>query len=373
MIKKRVIIVRTNLLGCDIRVPKEIQAFNQAGYEVTLLCWDRECRTSAPYQHEDSFKEIRVRLKALWGIRVLPFLPIWWCLSFFHLMLTKWDIAHALNFDSIVPAAIAGKLKRKPVIYELLETYEDRVVLPRIARHFLIQVDKLFMRLATSVILADEEQNEELGGIPNKKVVAVYDSPPDFFHESNVAPRRKEKFTIFQASVLNKMRQLNLDKLVSAVKHIENVKLVIAGYGDQVEEIEEWSNEMPEKIEFMGRLEYRETLERSKAADVLFELRSPLVPQHKYICGSKLLQAMMCGKPFLANQGTSTASKVYEENCGLVVDANNIEEIREAIIKLRDNPALCQELGANARRAYEQKYGWHIMEQRLIGLYAELT
>jgi glycosyltransferase involved in cell wall biosynthesis len=81
---------------------------------------------------------------------------------------------------------------------------------------------------------------------------------------------------------------------------------------------------------------------------------------------------MMCGTPILVNKGTSTANKVYEENCGLVVDANNIEEIREAIIKLKDSPELRRELGANARRAYDQKYAWKIMERRLLALYREL-
>jgi glycosyltransferase involved in cell wall biosynthesis len=275
-------------------------------------------------------------------------------------MLTEWDIVHALNFDAIVPAAIAGKLKRKPVIYEILETYEDRVALPRIVRYLFIQVDKLFMRLVAAVILADEAQSKELCGVPNSRVVVVYDTPLDFFDKINGTHPENEEFIIFQASVLYRMRQLNLDKLVSAVKDLDNVKLIIAGYGDLITEIVEWTHKIPHKIEFIGEIKYSETLKRSKAADVLFELRSSLVPQHKYICGSKLLQSMMLGKPFLANRGTSTAAKVYEENCGLVVDANNIEEVKEGIIKLRDNPELCEELGANARRAYEERYSWDI-------------
>jgi glycosyltransferase involved in cell wall biosynthesis len=82
---------------------------------------------------------------------------------------------------------------------------------------------------------------------------------------------------------------------------------------------------------------------------------------------------MMCGKPILVNNGTSTADKVVEENCGLVVDANNITEIRDAIVMLRDDPELRMKLGANGRRAYEERYSWEIMEQRLITLYQELT
>lgn len=34
-----------------------------------------------------------------------------------------------------------------------------------------------------------------------------------------------------------------------------------------------------------------------------------------------------------------------------------------AIIKLRDNPKMCNDLGANGRIAYEERYSWAIMEQ----------
>jgi glycosyltransferase involved in cell wall biosynthesis len=130
---------------------------------------------------------------------------------------------------------------------------------------------------------------------------------------------------------------------------------------------------MPEKIQFIGEITHAEVLERSTKSDLLFVLRDPVVPVNKYICGSKILEAMMCGRPILVNKGTSTANILLEENCGLVVDAENIEEIREAIIKLRDDPKLCEELGKNARRAYEERYSWEIMEQRLLTIYGELT
>jgi len=81
----------------------------------------------------------------------------------------------------------------------------------------------------------------------------------------------------------------------------------------------------------------------------------------------------MCGKPILVNKGTSTAYKVHKENCGLVVDAYNIEEIENAIIKLKENPGLCQRLGVNGREAYERRYSWEIMKHRLLSLYQEIV
>jgi glycosyltransferase involved in cell wall biosynthesis len=227
------------------------------------------------------------------------------------------------------------------------------------------------MRLASAVIIVDEAQVEEFDGIPNSKVIPIYDSPPDF--TKKLITKENEVFTLFYAGRLYKDRGLNLDKIISAISSINNVGLIIAGYGDQVEEVEKWSHAMPNKIQFIGKISHDEALERSIAADLLFEVRDPVIPLHKYNCGSKFLRAMACGKPILVSKGTSAANKVYENNCGLVVDTNNIEEIKEAIMKLRDNPKLCKELGANGRKAYEERYSWEIMERRLLALYQGLT
>lgn len=375
MDKKRVVIIKTGLLDRETRATKVIKALTNRGYLVTFLCWDRGSKAPRSEQREagEFHREIRLRLKAPLGGKLLFFLPIWWCVVFFWLMVTRWDVAHAGEFASIPPTVIAGKIKKKPIIYEILDTYEDEIFLPKLIRNIWIKIDKLFMRLANSVLLADEKQIEEFAGIPNSKVVTIYDSPPDTFGKVDIGHQKNDKFMLFFAGLLVSGKALNLDKIFTAVESIEGVKVVIAGYGDLVEEIKEWSYKMPDKIQFIGEINHAEVLERSARADLLFLLRDPIVPVNKYICGSKVLEAMMCGRSILVNKGTSTANKVYEENCGLVVDANNIEEIREAIIKMRDNPELCEELGANARKAYEQRYDWEIMERRLISLYQELT
>ena len=373
---KRVILVKTNPIEYDLRLPKEIKTLKRGGYSTTVLCWDRDCNITKPELQGDEikdYKEIRIRIKAPRGIRVLFFLPIWWCVELFKLMVERWDVVHAIDFDSVVPAIIASKLKKKPLVYEILETYEDEILLPKVIRDIAIKIDKLLMRLASSVILADDMQIEGFGGVPNSKVVTVYDSPPDILGRTDIGHQKSDNFILFYDGVIHKARRLNLDKLFTAIRSIEGVKLVMTGRGDQVEEIKKWSIQMPQKIQFVGWVSYDEVLERTITADLLFVIPDPIVPLNKYIGGSKLLKAMMCGKPILANKGTLAASMVREENCGLVIDANNIEEIEGAITKLRDNPELCKEFGANGRNAYEQRYSWGIMERRLITLYQELN
>lgn len=373
MSKKRVIIIRANLLDREFRATKVIKTLTNSGYLVTFLCWDRGIKTNKSERREagDFHREIRLKFIAPWGSKVLLYLPIWWCFIFFQLMVTKWDIAHAIQIISLPSAVLAGKIKRKPVIYDMLDTYEDTVLLPKVIRNICVKIDKLFMWLASGVILADEAQIEEVEGIPNSIVVTIYDSP-DTISKIDIGHQKNDIFTLFFAGLLFSGKKLNLDKIFTAIQNIEDVKLVIAGHGDLVDEIKEWSRKMPDKIQFIGEITHAEVLERSAKADLLFILRDPIVLVNKYVCGSKVLESMMCSTPILVNKGTSTANKVREENCGLVVDANNIKEIKEAIIKLRDNPELCRELGANGRKAYEQKYSLGIMEKRLLTLYREL-
>ena len=374
MAEKRVMFVMSNAPEQDIRVCKQARTLKHAGYVTSLLYWDREGKSNRLGNTEEYDEKLCLRFKAPSGIKLIPFLPVWWSFVCVSLLMQKWDIVHALNFHSIIPSLIAGKLKRKTVIYEILDVYEWR--LPRTVGTICMALDKLCMRLADGIIIADEAQSEGIGGIPNHNIVPIYDSPPDTFSKKDsdyLGNQTKGNFTLFYAGALYKNRRLNLDKVVEAIKDIEGVKLIIAGYGDLVNETKEWSYRMPDKVEFIGRISYEEVIERGLRADLFFVLRDSTVPTNRYTCGSNLFNAMICGKPILANGGSSTATKVYEENCGLVVDANDIAEIRKAIVKLKENPQLCQELGATGRKAYEQRYSWQIMEQRLVTLYQELT
>ena len=365
--------MRSNPLDRDIRLPKEITVINRAGYRTRHIYWDREGNADKPMELE-GHRAVPFRLRAPWGLWVLPFLPLWWGFVFFRLLVMRFDIVHVINFDSVIPCIIAAKLKGKPVVYEILDVYEE--LLPAGLRAIGLIVDKLIMRLATAIIVVDDEQVAGIGGIPYRRIVTVYDTPPDYLiNQDAFPPERTERrsFTLFYAGQLHHDRLLNLDKVIDVVKEIDGVKLVVAGYGDMAGEIGELAVSLPDKFEFLGKISYQEVIRRGLAADLFFVLRDPVLPFYRYICGSTLFNAMICGKPILVNQGTSTTKKVSEENCGIAVNSGDVDQIKQAIIKLRDSPSLCRELGASARRAYDQRYSWDIMGQRLVGLYNELT
>lgn len=369
-----IVFVKGNLINREVRIPKIIHSLAGNGFNITYIGWDRDNKKS-DITHRDTgknFTEVSFIYKAPWGYKILFHLPLWWLFIFKKLIGAEWDIVTAGDFISVPPAVLAGMIKGKPVIYDMSDVYEDQIVLPSIIRSVCIQIDKLFMRLASAVTLADESQIEEVNGIPNSKIVAIYDSPPDAEWKSEKDSIKNEKYTLFFAGHLVKSRRLNLDKAIEACKDLEGVQLIIAGYGDLSEMIQQKSNAYPEKIVFLGELSHQEVLEQSRNADLLFVLRDPIVPVNKYICGSKVLEAMMCGTPMLVNQGTSTARIVAREKFGKIVDGNNIAEIKEAIQSLMSQPNLCKRYSENARSAYENRYSWEIMRNKLLTLYTQL-
>ena len=82
---------------------------------------------------------------------------------------------------------------------------------------------------------------------------------------------------------------------------------------------------------------------------------------------------MMCTKPIIVSDGTPMSQIVRTENCGIVVPYGDVSAIREAVMKLKNDPELRHWLGQNGRRAYDERYSWKIMEQRLVKSYSALV
>jgi len=177
--------------------------------------------------------------------------------------------------------------------------------------------------------------------------------------------------TVFYAGVISRLRGLQF--MASSVQDLEGVRLILAGPVHD-EAFLQSSVLTSEKTRYLGWLpSYEDVIRETLEADVLFRLSDPKIPKTKYESPNKLFEAMMCGKPIVVSDGSSMANIVREENCGLVVPYGDVTAIREALLKLKNDLQLRQTLGQNGRNAYENRYGWRIMEQRLLDSYEQLS
>lgn len=384
----KIIMVRSNPIDPDVRLEKEALALLKNGYEVILLGWDRfgnskknekNCMilTETPIYEmksgnvtsklKNGYTIERIKFRASRGKKILFFLPVWWIFEFLWLFINKWDIVHAADFDTYLPALLAAKIKQKKIIYDIFDYYADEVKLPTIIQHLLSNVDNFLMRFSDCVIIVDDSRLFQIRKAKTKEVLIIYNTPIDqrgHFQLKN--ENINKKFKIFFAGSL--MKDRDIFTIINIAKELGDIEIEIAGWGNCVNKIKELAAINP-FLKFLGILQYNQVIDKTMTSDLLFALYNPNIPNNRYASPNKLFEAMMCGKPIIVNDGTSMANIVRKENCGIVVPYGDYHTIKEAIIKLKNNTELCKKLGENGRRAYDEKYNWEIMEQRLLKIY----
>jgi len=131
-------------------------------------------------------------------------------------------------------------------------------------------------------------------------------------------------------------RHRGLETLTSAISDLKNVELIITGKTEDKElltQIQGITN-----VRYLGFLEHSDVLKIEADSDVIFALYDLTShTQNKYVIGNKLFEAMMCGVPIITNVADEIDN---ETQCGIIVEYDNIEQIKKAITTQRDNPEL---------------------------------
>jgi glycosyltransferase involved in cell wall biosynthesis len=368
MYGKKVIIIRGR--GIDPAVNKMAHILADNDYDVTLLVWDRQ--GTVLVDHISGFTVSRCTLRAPYDdMRVIFYLPIWWIYEFIFLLKNDCTIIHACDIDTIFPAVLVKMLKKVRLYYSIYDFYADCLSprTPRFIRNLIASFEKNMIRFTDMVILVDETRYAQIIGAKINKIAYIYNTPPDHI-EIRQNPDHLSSlntFVLIYAGSFHKDRGLKY--VLEAILDLNKIQLFIAGFGPESEIIFEYMKREPKKIRYLGLLSYDQVIDKTLKADALFAFYDPSTPNNRYASPNKLFESMMCGKPIITNNGTSMADIVRKENCGLVVPYGDISSIKNAILKLKEDPELCKQLGANGRKAYEQKYSWTIMEKRLITAY----
>jgi glycosyltransferase involved in cell wall biosynthesis len=356
---------------------KEAKTLADHNYTVTVIGWER-WGAHPLLNGEGSYRVKKLRLNVPPNsLKVAFYLPIWWLFGMWQLLIGRWDVIHAIDFDSFVPALLVAKIKRKPIVYDIADFYADTIgfpILPGLSRKITAKIDRALMKFAVVIILPDESRIKQVGlDTIRKSVVIVNNSPDQGILRSIVSKSLGDKpFTVFYGGGIGKWR--GIIEMCLAVKDLPDVQLVIMGpcspsFEAELQEVCKNTDNIKLHLSFVP---YKEVIAETINAHSLFALYDPADPNNRFASPNKLFEAMMCGKPIIVSDGTSMVDIVKKEDCGLVVPYGDVQAIKEAIMKLQSDPGLRQKLGANGRKAYEGKYDWQIMEQRLLTLYQQI-
>ncbi len=362
----------------DSAIYKVAETLSKNGHEVTLLVWDRQ-GTLKGAKDSRGYKLKIFNLRAPYDkISIFLCFPIWWAYLVFFLWKEKSDVIHVSDLDTLWPSIIVKPIKGVKLFYTIYDFYASNT--PKIGSMTITKgiqntvafIEKLGIGFTDVLFLVDESRIREVKGSRVKKIVYIYNSPPDYLTQFNKQETQDKKdLIIFYTGVIHRTR--GLEYMIKAVENLDHVKLIIAGTGLDVNSLKKQITNN-EKVQYLGWLpSYEDVLIKTLESDVLFRFGDPSIPKCKYESPNKLFEAMMAGKPFIVNSEIGASRIVRDENCGFIVPYGDAESLKKVIIKLRDNSLLRRQLGANGRKAYEEKYSWSIMEKRLLTAYKDIA
>lgn len=374
---KTVVIVRSNAIDPNPRVEKAA-AYLSGHYQVSVLGWDRT-RQAEKLERRQGYTIHRCQLKGQYGSgkRNVFKLMCWSVYEFFWLLGHQFDVVHACDFDSYLSALLAAKIKRKRIVYDICDFYAESVVhVPSYVKTTIAKVDIALMKYADGVILADESRREQIAAAKSRRLVDIYNVPPDHCLAAQPAPPdspSQDVFTLGYVGVIQRERSLSM--LIDVVSGISQVRLVIGGFGlrDYEEELRHKASTLA-NVAYLGRVApYDRTLHVLASSDALFAIYDPQVPNHRYSSPNKLFEAMMLEKPIIVSRGTGMDRIVERFACGICVDYGDREQLLDAIVTLRDMKERgINTYGENGRRAYLSTFHPNTMQTRMLRFYESL-
>ena len=374
------VIIRSNSIIYSPRVRKITKSLAKR-YSVPVLGWNREGITEEVVQkYPEDLKLLNMR--APFGqARLIAFIPIFWIWVFINLAKVRPKAVHACDFDAVFPCYIYKILFKKKLVFDVCDRYAMAYVPPNLRSLYAAVnlCEEFFVTHSDVVITVAEKFLDTFTRKPKQSAVIMNCSEGENIPavdkinctrkrqpEKDLAGVNDRSFTIIYTG--NVTRNRGLEKLMAVLKDLPDVKLVIAGKPidkNLLEALLRLTN-----VEYKGLLQPIDSLNLTLRSDAMIILYDLQIPNNNFSMSNKLFEAMMCGLPIVTNV---SAEVVRDEiDCGVIVDYNDTNQIRNAITCLRDNPLLCQKLGNNGHNAFLQKYNWARMEKILHNIYQDL-
>jgi glycosyltransferase involved in cell wall biosynthesis len=165
-----------------------------------------------------------------------------------------------------------------------------------------------------------------------------------------------------------------LDRLVESfagiLKDVPDAKLLLVGDGRARPAVEEKITELNlESAVIITGLLPQDRVPQLLAAIDIAVLPYPQLPRELWFSPLKLYEYMAAGKAIVASSSGQIAEVIEDGHTGFLVEAGNVTELAQAILKLLQEPDERLRLGHNARQQAVVRHSWDQYIKRLEEIY----
>jgi len=356
-----IVIVASNSIIRHPRIWKVVSSLKKA-YDVLVIGWNRE-GISSPEVNNYIGRLALFCLRAPFGRAYLViYYPFFWGWILLKLIKYRPRVVHAIDLDTLVPCSLYKSLFRKKLVYDVHDRFGGYVPQKYTSIFRAInKVEELLAQNADLLVTVSEKVQGTFGLRPEHCAIIMNCSEDIHYNK----PKSDDNtLTLVYTGLICKDQGLEI--VTAALRELKGVRLLLAGRPADNELLDRITK-LP-SVKYLGLLQRKESLELEASSDAMVVLYDLQYRKNQLSSPNKIFEAMMCGVPLITNM---EANLVSEIDCGIAVDYDT-GQVRDAIIKLRDDPQLRTRLGSNGRKAYLEKYNWANMEKKLYQIYDNL-
>jgi len=353
-----IIYVKSSSLIHHPRTVKILKSLKKK-YSIIGLGWNREKHSKK--LNENFFIKLNLfNFKAPINKKsIILFFPVFWFWVFTKLFILRPQIVYAADLDTVIPCYLYKLIFRKKLVFDVVDRYAA-------ASH--ISPKNSFMYSFVSWLEESYSKNSDVLITTSENFLKSFTKKPECCvlilncaEDHNIEKIKQKKGILTLSCAAPITRGQGLGKIVDAISGLKGVNLVFAGR-ILSKELLDYVLKFP-NVNYKGHLLPEESMELQASSDVIICLYDMRVPNYNLANSVKTFDAMMLGIPVITN---ISPELIEEVGCGIQVNWNDTNQIRSAIISLRDDLELRKRLGENGHKAYEQKYNWIKMENKLF-------
>jgi len=374
--KMKILMILSNPFITDPRVNKEAKTLVDAGNEVTIIVWDRH-KDYESKSMVDGIKIVRIHNKGLMKILSHDLFknPLWWRKAYkkgleLYKNDFKFDVVHCHDLDTLKSGVWLKKKLGIKLIYDAHEIFGYMIEknVPTFMVNATFRMEKRLLRYVDRIITVNEPCKDYFKSITDKPITIVINCKN--FISKQYHPPKNDIFTISYIGSLDKARMF--PELVDIIGNIGRVKFIIISKKENLYKEVKKRCESYKNVEFLDSIPYKEVIKKTFESNVVICMFDPNSKSHQVGLPNKIFEAMVTARPIIVTKNMYYSNEfVDKEKCGLSVN-NNCDEVREALIKLRDNPKLCEKLGKNGQKAAKDRYNWEMQSLKLLNVYDDI-
>lgn len=165
------------------------------------------------------------------------------------------------------------------------------------------------------------------------------------------------------AKVINQLKSEKREDI------LQRLNVICVGRGEMIPELKETCHLLgiSNYVHWIGAVPHEEV------SNYLNQLDVYVAPSRSESFGVAVLEASACEVPVVVTNVGGLIEAVEDGKTGIIVESENIEQLKEAIYTLVMNEQLRKEMGRNGRMFVLEQYNWTRCVEKMNRIYSQIT